>query len=118
MKEEIISEIYQIHYLKEDNLILIQGNLRLESVEKYDEIISFITNNVLSSEKTVTIDLTRLNTLNSSGIAALGMYLVEMKKYNRDITLIGSRDVSWQVFSLEGFKEINDRLTVEFIVHH
>ncbi len=118
MKEELITEIYEIHYIKEDNLILIQGNLRLESVEKYDEIICFITENVLSSENPITIDLTRLNTLNSSGIAALGMFLIEMKKYDRDITIIGSRYISWQSISLEGFKDINSRLSVEFIVHH
>ena len=118
MKDELKHKAYQVRYVEDQNLILIQGDLRLESVQKYDEIIEFITSSVLSSEKPINIDVTKLATLNSSGIAALGMFLVGIKKSKREVTLIGSRYVSWQAISLDGFCDINEYLSVEFIVHH
>ncbi len=116
--KKIESGTYKAVYLEEENRILLQGDLRLESVEKYDEIINFISDNTLSSKRPVILDITRLETLNSSGIAALGMLMVEMKRHDREISIIGSRYISWQTLSLEGFKDINEKLSIEFAAHH
>ena len=118
MKTEILAEDYQAYYFREKNCITLQGNLRLGTVEKYDEIIAFILHHVLATDTVISLDLTRLTTLNSSGIAALGMFIIKMKEHDKNIKIIASKYISWQTISLESFKDIHPKIEIEFMVHH
>jgi len=118
MKSEIITPDYTLRYIEEEKKIIVRGNLRLASLEKYDEIIEFILHHTMAEASSITLDLTKLETLNSSGIAALGMFIIKMKEKNRFIRITGSRYISWQVISLENFKDIHQNIEIEFVVQH
>jgi len=118
MKSEIKTEDYTVRYIKEEDKIVIRGNLRLVTVEKYDEIIDFILYHTMEESNAAILDLTKLEALNSSGIAALGMFIIKMKDNNRFIKITGSRYISWQVISLENFKDIHKNIEIEFMVQH
>ena len=118
MISEINNANYTLKYIESDNRIVIKGNLRLQTMEKYDEITGFIIDNVINSKCEIILDLTQLEILNSSGIAALGMFIIKMKENEKKTRIIGSKYISWQVASLSSFREIDDNIVIDFVVQH
>jgi len=122
MNHEIIMNIdnenYSIEYIDHENMFILKGNLRLQTIDKYNEIMDFITRHAMKSDKPLTLDLTGLTSLNSSGIASLSLFLVNMKKSDKTIKIIGSSYIKWQSLSLTDFKELNSNIDVELIVQH
>ena len=114
----ISNDNYTIEYVQSENMFILKGNLRLQTIDKYNEIMDFINKHSLNESKPLVLDLTGLYTLNSSGIASLSLYFVNMKKNDKKIKLIGSSYVKWQSLSLTDFKELNPNIEVEFIVQH
>jgi len=115
---KIENKDYTVIYLEDENRIIVQGNLRLRSVEKYNEIIDFIEGHFSANAEDAVLDLTKLDTLNSSGIAALGLLMIKMRDKKKMVKIIGSRYISWQAMSLENFKDIHSNIEIELIVHH
>lgn len=114
----INNEDYSIEYIEQDNMFILRGNLRLQTIDKYNEIMDFINKYSRNSEKTLVLDLTGLKTLNSSGIASLSLFFVNLKKSAKRVKVVGSSYIKWQSLSLMDFKELNENIDVEFIVQH
>ncbi len=118
MNNEMNGDGYSLSFFPDDSKLVIRGNLRLDSVYSYDEIVNFVTDAFKRSGGEFHLDLTRLETLNSSGIAALGMFLVKSKEDLRPIKVMGSRYITWQAMSLESLKDLRSNLSIEMIVEH
>lgn len=115
---EIQTKNYSVEYVEAEHKIIFKGNFRLESVEKYDEIISFVLSSSMKSGKLFLIDLTQLTVINSSGIASLGLFLIKLRDMKKKTKIYASKYVHWQALSLKDFEEINPHLDIEYIVHH
>lgn len=109
---------YIIDYIPEENRVVLQGTLRLQTVDRYNEILDFILKYVYDKEEVVILDLSRLVSLNSSGIAALGILLIKIKEANKKFRIFSSKYVHWQSISIEDFREINSDIAIEYVVHH
>jgi hypothetical protein len=109
---------YSVEFIKTDNKVIFKGNLRLQSVEEYNEIMDFVFNCAINSETILLIDMTQLSVINSSGIASLGLFLIKMRDYQKKIKILASKYVHWQSVSLKDFKEINEDVEIEYVVHH
>lgn len=115
---EIQDKNYTVEYIEEENKITFKGNLRLKSVEEYNQIMDFIFNHSLTSGKILLLDMTKLNVINSAGIASIGLFLIKMREHNKKIKILASKYTHWQAVSLKDFTDINDNLEIEYIVHH
>ncbi|HOO71316.1 MAG TPA: hypothetical protein PK926_06100 [Spirochaetota bacterium] len=117
---KIKGETYSVEYQKDDNKIVFSGNLRLQSIESYDEIINFTMHHAMSTAEPLILDFTRLEIINSSGIASLGLFLVKLRdsEHNRKIVIYASKYIQWQAHSLNDLHELNANLEIVYIVHH
>jgi hypothetical protein len=77
--DKIETDSYSLSYVDEDHKIIIKGNLRLQSLKKYEEIMSFITEKAIKDDKKLLMDLSELTILNSSGIASLSLFLIKLR---------------------------------------
>ena len=115
---KIVEKNYSIEFISDLNKVIFVGNLRLQSIEKYNEIMELIIEKTKDSSIPFTLDLTNLNFINSSGIASLGILFIELRKFNKKIKIIASKYVNWHVGSLKDFKNINNNIEIEYVVQH
>ncbi len=115
---KIIDDSYSLDFIEDENKIIIKGALRLQTVEKYEEIMNFILKNAYISSEILTIDLTQLSYINSAGIASLGLFFIKLREQDKKIRLLASRHVSWHETSLKDFQIINDNIELEYVVLH
>ncbi|HOW82560.1 MAG TPA: hypothetical protein PK573_08375 [Spirochaetota bacterium] len=117
---KINGETYTVEYHKNDNRIAFSGNLRLQTINSYEEIINFTLRFALESNEPLILDFTKLEIINSSGIASLGLFLVKLRDTESEKKLVihASKYIQWQVSSLNDLRELNDNLDIIYIVHH
>ena len=114
---KIIEKNYTIEFISDLNKIIFVGNLRLQSIEKYNEIMNYYRKNKRFTDSNY-IRFNNLNFINSSGIASLGILFIELRKFNKKIIIIASKYVNWHVGSLKDFKNINNNIEIEYVVQH
>jgi hypothetical protein len=92
---------------------ILKGVLRLESPEAYAKAFRPVVD-ALAATRTISLDLSRVVFLNSSGIRGLADVLLAARAKGVQVTLYGSAGVPWQkklATSLAGlFPEIEMRL--------
>lgn len=115
---KIVNQNYSIEFIEIENKILFKGNLRLQSIDAYEEIINFIFERAINTDKILILDFSNLTIINSSGIASIGLFLIKMREYNTKIKIYASKFINWHVSSLRDFKDINENVEIEYIVHH
>jgi hypothetical protein len=113
---KIEGDNFKIWYKKEDQIIYFEGSLRLWDPSEYSEIRKFMLNIHDLGMDSLTLDLSNLEFLNSSGISMLCKFVFEIKKSNRlSITLIGKNEIMWQQKSLHNIKKLWDRIELVFV---
>jgi hypothetical protein len=117
---KIVGESYVVEYQSGDNRIVYSGNLRLQSIQSYDEIMNFTLRHALDSPESLILDFTRLEIINSSGIASLGLFLVKLRNEHpeKTITIHASKYISWQAVSLGDLRDLNGNVDLVYVVHH
>lgn len=112
---DIKTEEYSILHDAESNTIVIQGFLRLDGMEEYQPIMDILLG-ALENTQDLTIDVTDLEFLNSSGISTLSMFVVRVRE-RKDVhlTLKGSEAVLWQTKSLKNLQRLMPSLTLEYV---
>jgi hypothetical protein len=109
---------YNITYHETGELIEINGSLKLTSMDHYNELVDFLIDHTEKSTNGITLDLTGLEMLNSSGIASLSLFIIRAKESGKNIRILANRDIHWQAISIDDFIDINSNVSVEYITHH
>lgn len=109
---------YSVDIVKETNTVLFNGKLRLHSLNEYNEIMENIFVFSKEDNSPLTLDFTKLDFINSSGIASLGILFIKLRDVDRKIKIIASKYVNWHVSSLRDFQILNPNIDIDFIVQH
>ncbi len=105
--QEIKGEDYIVIYNPETESISFQGELTLGGPSEYQPIKDLLEQVVESETSAVTLDLLKLEFLNSSGISMLSKFMLKVKnEKNIKVTILGSNDVPWQSKSIKNFKRL------------
>jgi hypothetical protein len=112
---EIKKDKYSIEYKKNIRLVKMTGTLRLQDKDEYREIFDLLTK--AANDTTglpLKLDMKELVFLNSSGISSLSLFIIKMRQLDKDISIIGSESIPWQVKSLRNFQKLYGKVDIIF----
>ena len=110
----LTGENYTVSLNKEANCVTFDGTLRLRGLDEYQEI-SLMLDAHFKTHNSITLDLKKLDFLNSSGIAMLSRFVINVRKTEHSsLTILGSNDVPWQGKSLKNLQRLMPELALEF----
>jgi hypothetical protein len=113
--QEIKTDDCQIWHNTETSTVLFQGFLRLAGMEEYRPVMELLLSAIEKSPN-VTINLQKLEFLNSSGISMLSMFVIKVReKGNVNLVLQGSGNIVWQTKSLKNLQRLMPGIKLEFI---
>ncbi len=105
--KEVREDDYCIRYEASSTTVLFEGKLSLRDPSEYTPMTDLLEE-VLDTEPThLTLDLQKLEFLNSSGIRVLSKFVSSLKKKKSDIqlTILGSTQIAWQGKSLKNLQK-------------
>ena len=112
---EITKEGCSIQYKKETSEIFVVGTMRLFGSEHYADIASVLSRAAEDESPNLTLDITRLQFLNSSGINVFFKFLIDLRKRNRTkLTIKGTNEYFWQKKTLLNFQKILPGTALEY----
>lgn len=112
MEAVITGETFAVEWDEASRTVALTGILRLNGLEEYAPIARFLSDAV--PQGSMILDLRRLEFLNSSGIAMLSKFVIEIRnRKSVDLTVLGSKAVSWQGKSLINLCKLMPALRME-----
>jgi hypothetical protein len=111
---EIKGENYRAVYNPATTTVTCQGSFRLRGQEEYGPIEKMLDDIVNNNPAAITLDLTELEFLNSSGINMLSKFVIKVRRNNSQLIIQGSQRYPWQDKSLRNLKRLMPNLTLEF----
>jgi len=95
--------------------VSLTGILRLSGATEYADIAEMLAELLTYENRDITINISQLEFLNSSGIAMLSRFMINArKKSDGAIIIIGSSAVPWQSKSLQNLKRLLPALELSF----
>lgn len=114
MEIVVSGENYSVEWDAPSRTAALKGILRLNGLEEYGPVARFLSAAV--PEGAMTLDLRSLEFLNSSGIAMLSKFVIEMRNRKTvDLYVVGSKAVSWQGKSLANLCKLMPALKMEIV---
>ncbi|HBB30478.1 MAG TPA: hypothetical protein DDZ80_04420 [Cyanobacteria bacterium UBA8803] len=111
---EINEESYKIWYETDTATVNFQGALRLSGIEEYKPITQLLNDLANQDLPTITLNLKKLEFLNSSGISMLSKFVIDVrKKQTSQMIIVGSKEIPWQGKSLKNLQRLMPGLTLE-----
>jgi hypothetical protein len=111
---EIKTEEYSVFYESSTETITCQGSLRLSGMEEYEPIIKLLNQLTEKETSKITLDLRKLEFLNSSGINILSKYVIRVRqKGTIKMVVQGSKNIPWQGKSLKNLQRLMPALQLE-----
>lgn len=99
----------------EGSTIHYEGTMRLSGTEAYAPIFDLMQQVLAEKPETITLDLSSLEFLNSSGINLLAKFTIDVRKQQASKLLVkGSTQIPWQSKSLPNLKKLHP--AVELII--
>ena len=103
---KIETENYTLHFDEQANEVNITGSLRLNGMDEYAPILE-VLQSALENSKEMMLDLSKLEFLNSSGIAMLAKFTIQARSIDGLVlTLVGSGEIPWQGKSLKNLQRL------------
>lgn len=97
---------YTAEYDSSQQRVSLTGSLRLNGLTEYAPI-SALLDEALDQPGRIELDLTRLEFLNSSGIATLSKFVIAARnRQSCELSIRGSNSVPWQGKSLNNLKRL------------
>lgn len=94
---------------------VVSGVLRLPSPAAYEERLAPLRQGLLDAEDVYTIDISKVQFLNSSGITGISRLVLLARGEGKKLVIIGSKDSGWQSKTLRLIARLYDRLDVQFV---
>jgi len=111
---EIKTEDYSICYDPVTETVSCQGSLRLSGLEEYAPIIELLNELADREPLMITLDLRKLEFLNSSGINVLSKFVIKVRQKGTIQMLVkGSKTILWQGKSLKNLQRLMPNLQLE-----
>lgn len=112
--QSITGEGYKVELDTENDRVRMSGALRLGGLAEYSPI-SQMLEDALDGRSSLTIDLTELEFLNSSGIATLSKFVISARNRNKcTLAIRGSNEIAWQGKSLNNLRRLMPALELSF----
>ncbi|MCC5810520.1 MAG: hypothetical protein JJU06_09125 [Ectothiorhodospiraceae bacterium] len=112
--QSLTGEGYTVEFDSEKDCVYMAGSLRLGGLTEYAPI-SRLLEEALDDRDQLTLDLTRLEFLNSSGIATLSKFVISARnRQTCSLTIRGSDSIAWQGKSLNNLKRLMPSLELTF----
>lgn len=104
---KIEGENYLVEYDKAVAKATFQGALRLNGMHEYAPIVQLLDQTIDQAPSVVTLDLQRLQFLNSSGINVLSKFVIKVRQKEQiQMVVIGSQTTPWQKKSLRNLQRL------------
>lgn len=114
MQQQLTGEGYEIEYVAAAEQVVFKGALRLGGLPEYAPIVELL-NTALLAHTTLTLDLSQLEFLNSSGIATLSKFVITVRnRGDRTLRVIGAANIPWQGKSLKNLQRLMPTLELTF----
>jgi hypothetical protein len=92
----------------EGAIIHYEGTLRLSGTDAYQDILALMQAVLAQKPPMITLDLTQLEFLNSSGINLLAKFTIELRKQPEvEVKVLGSTRIPWQSKSLPNLQKLH-----------
>jgi anti-anti-sigma factor len=92
--------------------VVLRGVLRLHSPAAFEELFAPISTRIERGE-TLHLDLSEVSFMNSSGIRALAMLVLQAKERGARLRLTGSTGIPWQKKTLHSLSAISPKLEID-----
>ncbi|MGH6635939.1 MAG: slr1659 superfamily regulator [Gammaproteobacteria bacterium] len=111
---DIIKDDYQVKYDVDTATVRCSGSFRLTG-DEYAAITELLNAAADANPAALTLDLTDLRFLNSSGINTLSKFAIRLRKHNAtQVTVKGNNGIPWQRKSLANLQRLLPTLQLEF----
>ncbi|HEY9649676.1 MAG TPA: hypothetical protein V6C95_03365 [Coleofasciculaceae cyanobacterium] len=111
---EIKTEDYSICYDPITAIVICQGSLRLNGIDEYEPIVKLLNDLADREPATITLNLRKLEFLNSSGINVLSKFVIKVRqKQTIEMVVQGSKTIPWQGKSLKNLQRLMPSLQLE-----
>jgi hypothetical protein len=111
---EINTKDYSIQYDRATETVTCCGSFRLSQMEEYAPIVQLLNDVAEREPKIITLDLRKLEFLNSSGINILSKFAIKVRQQkNTQIIVKGSKQIPWQGKSLKNLQRLMPSLHLE-----
>jgi hypothetical protein len=121
---EIKTDTYTVKYDEQSNVILCEGTLRLSGMEEYSPVVDLLNAVVEKSPQLITLDLRKLEFLNSSGINVLSKFIIKVRQHRERqakekqpetaMEVYGSKTVPWQNKSITNLQRLMPSLELKW----
>ncbi|MEK0179574.1 MAG: hypothetical protein EAZ78_12555 [Oscillatoriales cyanobacterium] len=111
---EINTQDYSILYDSTTDTVTCCGSFRLSQMEEYAPIVQLLNDVADGEQKTITLDLRKLEFLNSSGINIISKFVIKVRQQKSiQIAVKGSKQIPWQGKSLKNLQRLMPSLRLE-----
>jgi hypothetical protein len=111
---DIRTDDYEVRYDETTHTVTCVGSFRLGGVEEYAPITQILNQVAAQGPETLTLDLSGLRFLNSSGINVLSKFVIGIRqKGTIGLVVLGSKEIPWQGKSLVNLKRLMPALTLK-----
>lgn len=112
---EIKGEDYKVLYDSSTHTVTFEGIMRLHGND-YNAIMTLLQDIVDKKPATATMDLRKLDFLNSSGINHLFKFAVKLRNQTTptELVVLGSSKVPWQQKSLKNLRMLNRKAELKW----
>lgn len=91
------------------------GVLRLSSPAAYEDRFEPLRQGLHASRAAYTVDISKVQFLNSSGITGLSRLVLIARGENKPIVIVGSQAITWHGKTLNLLKRLYDKLEVRLV---